>query len=419
MLVLAVLACNRYEVLMTSIPPSTAQAIGFLKKIGPLIQHEQEAGAVWKSISGGMLSKIESTKSPDSKTWQQKCHSDPSQVVRDDEELLDAAMHASSYLTHALQPVVQQFHGVTLQSGLSLKSKARISEKAASDYADRAPGPPLSYLYDVLRASITCQSEDQIVRVVQRLKSLRRGVVVARLKNRFISPSPSGYRDVLLKVLVQCGGFEHMAEVQIQHVAFKTLERKHKSHKFYECFRSFWDQQGDDQASVQRRWEGLRLIGPLRWESLHELVAAVSSTQNYAALVTLFELLDYLNQTDYQVLLCEAMAELLIREEVEDKGTKTADWLIQVGNKVLGLYEEIIQFQIEGNKEGSEATLIQLEKALGYYYESLRLCKRNHGDLLPDVAFSLYEVAGLYLDQGNWDSALFLFKETARVSPLS
>ena len=59
---------------------------------------------------------------------------------------------------------------------------------------------------------------------------------VARLKNRFASPSFNGYRDALFNVRVQLDdGIKHLAEVQV-HLS-PILERKAEAHRYYDFFR--------------------------------------------------------------------------------------------------------------------------------------------------------------------------------------
>ena len=48
-----------------------------------------------------------------------------------------------------------------------LKAQARVLEKARDDYLERRPGPPVSYVYDVLRGSILCPDERAILHVIE------------------------------------------------------------------------------------------------------------------------------------------------------------------------------------------------------------------------------------------------------------
>jgi hypothetical protein len=66
-----------------------------------------------------------------------------------------------------------------------LKGRSRALEKARDDYSHRLPGPAFSYLYDVVRASVVCGSEDAVLAVVDALRTGPRGAEVLRIKNRW------------------------------------------------------------------------------------------------------------------------------------------------------------------------------------------------------------------------------------------
>lgn len=80
-----------------------------------------------------------------------------------------------------------------------LKLADRATDKMREKYMQVDPGPACAWIYDVVRASIVCDTEEQI-RSVCDLLSSRPEFEVVRRKNRFQAPSPSGYRDILLNV---------------------------------------------------------------------------------------------------------------------------------------------------------------------------------------------------------------------------
>jgi ppGpp synthetase/RelA/SpoT-type nucleotidyltranferase len=93
-----------------------------------------------------------------------------------------------------------------------LKDPRRISLKGRRDYAQRSSGPPCSYVCDVLRASVTAPSEDAILALLEALER-QRDLEVLKVKNRFRHPLFTGYRDVLVSVLLEG---VHVAEVQVR-----------------------------------------------------------------------------------------------------------------------------------------------------------------------------------------------------------
>ncbi|KAH8050343.1 hypothetical protein JL721_11427 [Aureococcus anophagefferens] len=105
-----------------------------------------------------------------------------------------------------------------------LKGRARAEAKARNEYAKNT-APATSWLFDVVRGSVMCATEDEIVRLYEALDEDPR-VDIVRTKNRFNPPCFNGYRDILMNVA-------------IHHAAIKQSEPMHKSHVTYEFFRYF------------------------------------------------------------------------------------------------------------------------------------------------------------------------------------
>ena len=80
-----------------------------------------------------------------------------------------------------------------------LKGRARAAAKARNEYA-RKTAPATSWLFDVVRGSVMCATEDEIVRLYAALDKDPR-VDVVRTKNRFNPPCFNGYRDILIRGL--------------------------------------------------------------------------------------------------------------------------------------------------------------------------------------------------------------------------
>mmetsp|Transcript_16208 Transcript_16208/g.39626 ORF Transcript_16208/g.39626 Transcript_16208/m.39626 type:complete len:105 (-) Transcript_16208:254-568(-) len=76
----------------------------------------------------------------------------------------------------------------------------RAEAKADDDYAHRRPGPGVSWLYDIVRASILFSDADQIAACLEILHS-NPSIHIATARNRFAKPTLTGYRD--LKFCVQ------------------------------------------------------------------------------------------------------------------------------------------------------------------------------------------------------------------------
>jgi len=98
----------------------------------------------------------------------------------------------------------------------TLKDGVRAQEKAI----DRYDGD-FSRLFDVLRASIVCSDYDALQFAWTRVIS-NPAWKVLRLKNRFLSPSLTGYRDLLVIIELETEGVVHLCELQIHLEVFEN-----------------------------------------------------------------------------------------------------------------------------------------------------------------------------------------------------
>lgn len=98
----------------------------------------------------------------------------------------------------------------------TLKDGVRAQEKAM----DRYDGD-FSRLFDVLRASIICSDYASLLTAWTRLNSNSHSWKVLRLKNRFLNPSLTGYRDLLVTVELETEGVVHLCELQMHLEVFE------------------------------------------------------------------------------------------------------------------------------------------------------------------------------------------------------
>jgi len=119
-----------------------------------------------------------------------------------------------------------------------LKGKERAAAKASEEYKDKT-APFVSWLFDVVRGSVLCETEDAIVHLFRAIEA-DPNIEIIRVKNRFNPPLFNGYRDILMNVAVKVGSVSHLCELQIHLKAIKDSEPMHKSHLTYEFFRSYF-----------------------------------------------------------------------------------------------------------------------------------------------------------------------------------
>ena len=125
--------------------------------------------------------------------------------------------------------------------------------KAQNEYADKT-APCYSWLFDIVRGSVYCDHEDELVALWKKIEADPRIEEIVRTKNRFNPPLFNGYRDIMMNVAVDVdtptGTVSHLCELQIHLTAIKNSEPMHKSHAVYEFFRSFF--LGNAEAVEQR-----------------------------------------------------------------------------------------------------------------------------------------------------------------------
>lgn len=109
-----------------------------------------------------------------------------------------------------------------------LKSLKRSVEKVKADYHG-----DWSKLTDVVRASLAVDTFDELQGVLGKLR--QSGLHLAKApKDRFASPLPVGYRDVLLNVTLPNG---HIGELQV-HVKSMLATKELIAHHYYEQMRA-------------------------------------------------------------------------------------------------------------------------------------------------------------------------------------
>ena len=112
----------------------------------------------------------------------------------------------------------------------------------------------MSWLFDIVRGQVVCETEAGIVSLYEALEA-NPDVDIVRVKNRFNPPLFNGYRDILMNVAVKVGSVSHLCELQIHLKAIKDSEPMHKSHLTYEFFRSFfWERGGGRGAPESCSW---------------------------------------------------------------------------------------------------------------------------------------------------------------------
>ncbi len=214
-----------------------------------------------KSHSGGIEKKDGSFK----KDCQQR--NSNNKVVRNLDDLYAAAEAAYPEFKSIVEQLVDEISGLDYKKNIilaELKPRGKAYEKAATEYSDRDLGPPESWLYDICRAGIVCNTVKQVSEISKWLTS---NSTVIKAKNRFADPVFNGYRDLLYHISVPYGdGRSHICEVQVHLKAIYDLNVQCGTIKHYEYFRkSFsnpWRSQEDALSDLEKMNKYTKIEGP-------------------------------------------------------------------------------------------------------------------------------------------------------------
>lgn len=149
--------------------------------------------------------------------------------------LFDEAMRAIGVGTLSLSP--------------TLKRMSRILEKIVLGRCDA------SCVFDVVRAMFVCDSMDALATVARALASTS-SVVVVRVKDRFDTAAPGGWRDLLLNLYLRDDPNRHVCEVQLVHRTMLAARAGLPGHEVYSRTRNaneILEYLGMDEAATNKR----------------------------------------------------------------------------------------------------------------------------------------------------------------------
>jgi tetratricopeptide (TPR) repeat protein len=258
-----------------------------------------------------------------------------------------------------------------------LKPRARASEKAQEEYGYRIPGPGEAWLYDILRASVTCKTFKQLADVNRWLKE---NVHIVEAENRFFTPQFDGYRDILYHISVPYKDeLAHICEIQVHHREFKAHFGVN-SHLVY--FRPYFAGPWRSGVENLRDLEMLMTVGRVDDDFMAFLLEATDPDQLKLFGAIFFEKLD---ETDKPL---EIFKRVLIMEEASlGRGdVKTASTYQSIG---------LILAQ-KGDSDG----------ALMYMREAQQVAMSCLGKEHPQVAVILSGTGKVLSSKGDYGEAL-------------
>ena len=153
----------------------------FFVQVAKFNRCRKKTDAAWTSLSQGMAEGIApidwmNTTSGElnGEMRQQSTKGEP---VKNIGELFEAAAIAKDGYKAFLLRIVNHVNiPVEYLKIASLKETKRCIEKAHDDYGKRVPGPDVSWLFDVVRAMFLCQTEKEILSIVEALRIFEHSV---------------------------------------------------------------------------------------------------------------------------------------------------------------------------------------------------------------------------------------------------
>jgi tetratricopeptide (TPR) repeat protein len=211
------------------------------------------------------------------KEYQQRGIND--RLVQSLDDLYKVAEPAETELKFFLHQMTQEVKGLETYNVkvAPVKPRDRAFEKATSEYHRRIPGPPESWLYDIVRASIVCKSYKQISDVN---KWLGKNCHVVQAKNRFTEPCFNGYRDLLFHVSIPFRGeLAHICEIQVHHKDMLALNEQYGLPKHYEFFRSCFVSPWRTQTEILEDLTMLNKFGKIEGPCMKKLLKSKDPEQ--------------------------------------------------------------------------------------------------------------------------------------------
>eukprot|EP00934_Nitzschia_sp_Nitz4_P003115 Nitzschia sp. Nitz4//scaffold12_size214221//99109//104274//NITZ4_001502-RA/size214221-processed-gene-0.158-mRNA-1//-1//CDS//3329535026//3105//frame0 len=334
-----------------------------------------------KLHSGGIKKKSGKFK----KDYQQRSVRD--KVVRNLDELYDVAEQASEEFKRTLYQMAAEVKGMSTNSIeiAALKPRDRAFEKAQEEYTDRVPGPPESWLFDIVRGSVVCKSYKQMNDVN---KWLGNNCQIVLSKNRFREPAFNGYRDLLFHISVTFGdNLFHVCEIQVHQKDIKALDDQFGMPKHYEYFRSSFAGPWRTQEQVLDDLAMLNKYGEIEGQCMVKLMKSRDPDQ-----LRLFANLcrDKLDEFDRALELYRRVL-ILQEEDKADDHEDAADTYLNIG-LVLGALGD------------HEESLLNLEKAL-------KIQEAVLGSDHIDVAQTFSEIGHMLCLKGDYAGALVQYQE--------
>jgi len=357
-------------------------------------------------------------------------------------EVYEAAYQIKQTLRDLLDKMVDKVKGIDYTDAkiAELKPRDRANEKAREEYLTRSPGPPESWLYDILRASVICHNMKQM-EAVNKFLSKRAHIVQA--KNRFANPAYSGYRDLLYHVQLEWlhkDDVSFVAEIQVHHKDVLNLENLFGLQNHYRYFRPCFAGPARSVVETLRDLEYIK-----KKERIDDKVMKKILKSEKADKLFFYARLFYLKLEDYDRAL-EIYSRVLTLQEstigeihaktaatyqdigmvqakkgLYDNALRSLQTCLEIQEEVFGGYspEIAITRSLLGNvivERGDDSQeSMQHRGALQQYRKALVIRERCLGEDHLDVAGSYQNIGESLCKLGDYQGALAAYRESLSI----
>lgn len=388
------------------------------------------------SHSGGILEDDGSYKV---KYQQRDADGEPAQNLG---EVYEAAYQIKQSLRDLLDSMVDKVKGLDYIDAkiVELKPRDAANDKAREEYLTRTPGPPETWIYDILRASVTCKTAKQMESVN---KFLTKKAHIVKAKNRFVTPAFSGYRDLLYHVLLDWPykeGVQFVAEIQVHHKDVLNLEKMFGLVNHYKYFRPIFAGPSRSVIQTLRDLDRLQKAGKIN-ESLIKKILASDDPDQLFVYGKLFNL--KLENYDLALHIYSRALQLQLSSIGEvhpktaatyqdigivqanlgdfDQALRSLQKCLEIQEEIFGSYSPEVAITrshlghtiVERGDDGDE--LLEHRGALQQYRKALVIREKCLGEDHLDVAGSYQNIGQSLCKLGDFQGALAAYRESLSI----
>eukprot|EP00729_Bicosta_minor_P032737 gene32737-biopygen25546 len=336
---------------------------------------------------------------------------------------------------------------IVKMSPAGLKAVDRALQKALDDYSDRAcpnDGPPIGWVFDIVRGTLSCGSVQSVIAVIALIVKDKRITVRIKFKNRFKNPTPNGFCDMLLQVVFADQGLVHTCEIQVHLRPITEYAVEHKSHESYDYFRQFF--QGSMNTVATRLADMAKIVGPdfapaddgvEAHAVLEDIVVDVLESKDTYRMYQLYDLTNnYLSELDLALYVGKAELAVKIKALGPDHSSVGNTYgnmglvLNSQGkyNEAMEMYQKVLAITIKalgpdhisvGGTYNNMAGVLQnqgkLDEAMEMYQKALAIRIKALGPDHSDVGDTYIGMANVLDSQGKYNEAMEMYQKALAI----